>query len=100
MTPVASRLGRPETLDDLLLYRMARLPSVAGSMVIRLCEGRFGITRREWRLLGVLAQEPTMVQQLDAALAAMQQQAELLVAQAELPKADRRRGGRVRGALA
>ncbi|MDQ0070163.1 DNA-binding MarR family transcriptional regulator [Variovorax boronicumulans] len=42
-------------LDDLLLYRMSRLLSVAGSMVIRLCEGRFGITRREWRLIAVLA---------------------------------------------
>lgn len=42
-------------LDDLLLYRLSRLLSVAGSMVIRLCEGRFGITRREWRLIAVLA---------------------------------------------
>lgn len=42
-------------LDDLLLYRLSRLLSVAGSMVIRLCEGRFGITRREWRLIATLA---------------------------------------------
>lgn len=42
-------------LDDLLLYRLSRLLSVAGGMVIRLCEGRFGITRREWRLVAVLA---------------------------------------------
>ena len=42
-------------LDDLLLYRLSRLLAVAGSMVIRLCEGRFGITRREWRLIAVLA---------------------------------------------
>lgn len=42
-------------LDDLLLYRLSRLLSVAGSMVIRLCEGGFGITRREWRLLATLA---------------------------------------------
>ncbi|MET3493181.1 MarR family winged helix-turn-helix transcriptional regulator [Variovorax boronicumulans] len=42
-------------LDDLLLYRLSRLLSVAGGMVIRLCEGRFGITRREWRLIAVLA---------------------------------------------
>ncbi|MBT2322624.1 MarR family transcriptional regulator [Variovorax paradoxus] len=46
-------LHRP--LDDLLLYRLSRLLSVAGGMVIRLCEGRFGITRREWRLLATLA---------------------------------------------
>ncbi len=42
-------------LNDLLLYRTSRLLSVAGGMVIRLCEGRFGITRREWRLLATLA---------------------------------------------
>ncbi|AGU50774.1 transcriptional regulator, MarR family [Variovorax paradoxus B4] len=45
----------PRSLDDLLLYRLSRLVGVAGGMVIRLCEGRFGITRREWRLIAVLA---------------------------------------------
>ncbi|HEX7865926.1 MAG TPA: MarR family transcriptional regulator [Variovorax sp.] len=45
----------PRTLDDLLLFRTSRLLSVAGGMVIRLCEGRFGITRREWRLIATLA---------------------------------------------
>ncbi|VTU25297.1 putative HTH-type transcriptional regulator YusO [Variovorax sp. PBL-H6] len=44
-----------QPLDGLLLYRLSRLLSVAGSMVIRLCEGRFGITRREWRLIATLA---------------------------------------------
>lgn len=42
-------------LDDLLLYRLTRLLAVAGGMVIRICEGRFGITRREWRLIATLA---------------------------------------------
>ena len=45
----------PRALDDLLLYRLTRLLAVAGGMVIRLCEGRFGITRREWRMLATLA---------------------------------------------
>lgn len=49
------RLVDPAMVDDLLLYRISHLLSVAGSMVIRLCEGRFGITRREWRILGLLA---------------------------------------------
>lgn len=169
----ASRLRQPRSLDDLLLYRLARLLAVSGSMVIRLCEGRFGITRREWRVIARLAQErgqellsselaasiqldrartsraitslvakrllrrqpgtadrrqarlalteqgqalyealfPLVceinrdllavvpaadVQRLDRALAAMQQQADRLVERAELPKADRRRGGRAR----
>jgi DNA-binding MarR family transcriptional regulator len=46
--------SRP-ALDGLLLFRLNRLMSVAGSMVTRLCEGRFGITRREWRMLAALA---------------------------------------------
>jgi len=52
----AERAGKtPASLDDLLLYRLSRLLAVAGSLVIRLCEGRFGITRREWRLVATLA---------------------------------------------
>lgn len=167
----APRLSRPAALDDLLLYRMSRLLGVAGGMVIRLCEGRFGITRREWRVLALLAQEEGLlssqlaeriqldrartsraitslvakklvkretgpgdrrqarlaltpqgralyealfplvreinrellaalpagdVQRMDAALDALQARADTMVAKAELPKADRRRGGRWR----
>ena len=170
----ASRLRQPVELDDLLLYRLSRLLAVAGSMVIRLCEGRFGITRREWRVIARLAREPELlsselaeriqldrartsraitslvakklvrreagaadrrqarvaltpagralyeqlfplvceinrgllaplsaadVQQLDASLALMQRRADALVLAAELPKADRRRGGRARLAV-
>jgi DNA-binding MarR family transcriptional regulator len=166
-----TRLRQPQVLDDLLMYQLSRLLSVAGSMVIRLCEGRFGITRREWRVIACLAQQPDLlsselagriqldrsrtsraisslvakkllhraagaadrrqarltltpsgqalyeqlfplvceinrglleplglaqVQDLDASLAAMQRQAEHMVRAAELPKADRRRGGRAR----
>lgn len=170
----ASPLSRPGTLDDLLLYRMSRLLATAGSMVIRLCEGRFGITRREWRILAILAMEDGLlsselavraqldrartsravtslvakrlvqravqpgdrrqarltltaqgralydalfplvqdinrrllapigqadVARLDGALARLQAQADQLVAQSQLPKADRRRGGRTRAAM-
>jgi DNA-binding MarR family transcriptional regulator len=162
-------------LDDLLLYRLARLVAVGGSMVIRLCEGRFGITRREWRVIARLAQEQELLSSelaeriqldrartsraitslvakklvrrepgvadrrqarlaltaagralhaqlyplvcainegllaplsaaesrvLDAALAKVQAQADRLVQAAELPKADRRRGGRARAGAA
>ncbi|WP_417284718.1 MarR family winged helix-turn-helix transcriptional regulator [Comamonas sp.] len=47
-------------LDDLFLYHLARLMSSAGSMVVRMCEGGFGITRREWRLIGLLADQGPM----------------------------------------
>lgn len=43
-----------QAFEDLLLYRMYRLTSVAGAMVVRLCEGGYGITRREWRILALL----------------------------------------------
>lgn len=165
------RLSQPEVIEDLLLYRINRLLSVAGSMVIRLCEGRFGITRREWRAIALLASRPGLmssqlaeqaqldrartsraitslvakklvrrvvgpgdrrqarlaltaegdalyaelfplvqdinrkllaglpaeqVAALEAALDGLQRRADSMVAQAELPKADRRRGGRGR----
>ena len=48
---------QPSELDDLFLYHLARLMSSAGTMVVRLCEGRYGITRREWRVLALLAQD-------------------------------------------
>ena len=167
-------LRAPAGLDDLLLYRLSRLLSVGGSMVIRLCEGRFGITRREWRVIARLAQEQDIlsselaeaiqldrartsravsslvakklvrrqtgtadrrqarlaltekgrslhqalyplvcginrdllaplsaaeVRQLDAMLARLQLRAEDMVQAADLPKADRRRGGRARLAM-
>lgn len=40
--------------DELLLMRFSRLLASAGGMVTRLCEGQFGITRREWRVMTVL----------------------------------------------
>ncbi len=52
-----TRLTDPEAPDDLLLYRLGRLAATAGTMVVRLCEGRYGITRREWRALAWLGQQ-------------------------------------------
>ena len=51
---------QPSELDDLFLYHLARLMSSAGTMVVRLCEGGFGITRREWRMIGLLATKGAM----------------------------------------
>ena len=55
-----SRLASPEVLDDLLLYRLSRLQATAGGRVVRHCEGKFGITRREWRILVLLASRGPM----------------------------------------
>ena len=51
---------QPAQLDDLFLYHLARLMNSAGSMVVRLCEGGYGITRREWRMIGLLADKGPM----------------------------------------
>jgi DNA-binding MarR family transcriptional regulator len=48
-------LSRPRDLDDLLNYRLMRLFALSGAPVVRLCEGRYGISRREWRVLALLA---------------------------------------------
>lgn len=53
--PSPSRLAAPAHMDDFLLFRLSRLLATAGTLVIRLCEGQYGITRREWRLLSLLA---------------------------------------------
>jgi DNA-binding MarR family transcriptional regulator len=58
MPPVdrSERLRHPKVLGDLLIYRLGRLYSTAGAMTLRICEGEFGIARREWRLLAVLGE--------------------------------------------
>jgi DNA-binding MarR family transcriptional regulator len=53
-------LARPATVDDLLNYRLSCLLASSGAMVTRLCEGRYGITRREWRLIALLAAHGAM----------------------------------------
>lgn len=45
---------RLASIEDLLLYRLSRLSAVAGAMVVRLCEGGYGITRREWAVVAQL----------------------------------------------
>lgn len=52
--------ARPATVEDLLNYRLSRLLESSGSMVTLLCEGRYGITRREWRLICILASHGAM----------------------------------------
>lgn len=50
--------GHPEIdLVKLLNHRLWRLASVASAPVIRLVEGRYGVSRQEWSLLSVLARD-------------------------------------------
>jgi DNA-binding MarR family transcriptional regulator len=48
------RLSDPHGLADMLLYRINRLRAVGGGIVLRYCEGAFGVTRREWVLMALL----------------------------------------------
>lgn len=50
----ATPSNRLASINDLLLYRLGRLSALAGAMVVRLCEGGHGITRREWGVIGHL----------------------------------------------
>jgi DNA-binding MarR family transcriptional regulator len=54
--PQPQRLRRPQVLGDLLIYRLGLLYATAGAMTLRVCEGEFGVSRREWRLLAVLGE--------------------------------------------
>jgi DNA-binding MarR family transcriptional regulator len=49
-----SHLDSPRHYSDMLLFRINRLRAVGGGMVLRYCEGQFGITRREWVMLALL----------------------------------------------
>ncbi|RLJ37290.1 MarR family winged helix-turn-helix transcriptional regulator [Acidovorax sp. 106] len=48
----------PQSASELLLYRLSKVTASAGSLVVRLCEGGHGITRREWAVLMWLQQHP------------------------------------------
>lgn len=54
--PDAAALRAPNSLDDLLLYRLSRAARAGSGMATRMVEGGFGITRREWGMVGMLAQ--------------------------------------------
>lgn len=44
-------LSEPPHLADMLMYRLYQAWSQSNPVFVRMCEGRFGITRREWRIL-------------------------------------------------
>jgi DNA-binding MarR family transcriptional regulator len=48
-------LRRPRSILDLVNYQMHQIESANASNVTRICEGEFGITRREWRFIALLA---------------------------------------------
>jgi DNA-binding MarR family transcriptional regulator len=55
-----SRLKQPQEHDDLLNYQLKRLLNLGGAPAVRLCEGRYGVARMEWRMLAALHEEGAM----------------------------------------
>ena len=52
-----NKLSRPRGIQDMFLYRINQLRAKGGGVVLRYCEGKFGITRREWVILAILSTE-------------------------------------------
>jgi DNA-binding MarR family transcriptional regulator len=55
-----SGLADPVEHDELLNYRLKRLAKLGGAPAIRLCEGRYGVTRHQWRVLAALVESGPM----------------------------------------
>ena len=54
--PDTAALRAPRALSDLLLYRLWRATRTSRGVATRIVEGGFGITHREWGMIGMLAQ--------------------------------------------
>jgi DNA-binding MarR family transcriptional regulator len=52
-------LRKPGHVDELLNYRLGRLVALSGAPIVRLCEGRYGVARREWGLIAQLGASGT-----------------------------------------
>jgi DNA-binding MarR family transcriptional regulator len=63
----APSLAEPSDITELLGYRLHAIIARLSSVVIRVCEGRYGISRREWHIMGLLdARGPQTPSQLAA----------------------------------
>jgi DNA-binding MarR family transcriptional regulator len=46
---------QPGSIFDLINFRLSEFLGVSGSLVTRICENEFGITREEWQFVAMLA---------------------------------------------
>lgn len=51
----APNLQQPGSIFDLINFSVSEFMGVSGSLVTRICEARFGITREEWQFVAMLA---------------------------------------------
>lgn len=54
ISPVNTR-SPPATVNQMLLFRISRYFGLAGGLALRMCEARFGVTRREWGVMATVA---------------------------------------------
>ena len=47
---------KPQSIFDLLNFRLSELLGISGSLVTRICENEYGITREEWQFVAMLAE--------------------------------------------
>lgn len=45
----------PQSIFDLLNFRLSEFMGISGSLVTRFCENEYGITREEWQFMAMLA---------------------------------------------
>lgn len=69
LEPSINKLSRPRGIQDMFLYRINQLRAKGGGVVLRYCEGEFGITRREWVILAILSTEEVINSSALASLA-------------------------------
>ena len=50
----------PQSIFDLLNFRLSELLGISGSLVTRICENEYGITREEWQFVAMLAELKVM----------------------------------------
>lgn len=55
-----NRLSDPQQHDDLLNHQLIRLGRIGGAPAIRICEGKFGVSRAQWRIVAVLTEDGPM----------------------------------------
>jgi DNA-binding MarR family transcriptional regulator len=46
----------PQSIFDLLNFRVSEFMGISGSLVTRICENEYGITREEWQFVAMLAE--------------------------------------------
>ena len=54
------QFDKPQSIFDLLNFRLSELLGISGSLVTRICESEYGITREEWQFVAMLAELKAM----------------------------------------